>query len=71
MLNSVRDLRDSSRSAAGWKKLLSRGMTLGLESEYLREAVWLQSHKCEKSSEGVMESSDRILESWFMILLKT
>ena len=40
-LNHLRDLRDSSRYAAGWKQLLPRGGTLGLDPECLRETVWL------------------------------
>ena len=42
VLNHLHDLRDSSRSATGWRELLPHG-GLGLESEHLREAVWPRS----------------------------
>ena len=40
MLNSLLNLQDPSRSAAGWRELLPHGRTLGLESERLLKVVW-------------------------------
>ena len=39
VFNRLRDLRDPSRSVTGWRELLPRGRTLGLE-ERLWEVVW-------------------------------
>ena len=70
-LNCLSDLRDPFRSTTGWKEFLPCGGTLGLESECLREAIWLQSRNRGKSSDGEWrKASNWVPESWFMILLQ-